>query len=37
MREFMDRFDAVGLIPVMLVRWEVLDRVDDPVRRVLRP
>ena len=37
MREFMDAFDAVGLIPIMLVRWELLDRVDDPVRRVLRP
>jgi len=36
MREFMDAFDAVGLIPVMLVRWEMLGRVDDPVRRVLR-
>jgi hypothetical protein len=36
MREFMDGFDAVGLIPVMLVRWEMLDRADDPVRRVLR-
>ena len=36
MRQFMDAFDAVGLIPVMLVRWEMLGRVDDPVRRVLR-
>jgi hypothetical protein len=36
MREFMDAFDAVGLIPVMLVRWEMLGRVDDPVRRVVR-
>jgi hypothetical protein len=36
MREFMDGFDAAGLIPVMLVRWDVLGRVDDPVRRVLR-
>ena len=36
MREFMDGFDAVGLIPVMLVRWEMMGRVDDPVRRVLR-
>jgi hypothetical protein len=36
MREFMDRFDAVGLIPVMLVRWEMLGRADDPVRRVVR-
>ena len=36
MREFMDAFDAVGLIPVTLVRWEMMGRVDDPVRRVLR-
>jgi hypothetical protein len=36
MREFMDAFDAVGLIPVMLVRWEMIGRVDDPVRRILR-
>ena len=35
MREFMDAFDAVGLIPVMLVRWEMLGRLDEPVRRVL--
>jgi len=36
MRQFMDAFDTVGLIPVMLVRWELMGRVDDPVRRVLR-
>jgi uncharacterized protein (DUF885 family) len=36
MREFMDAFDAVGLIPVMLVRWEMLGRLDEPVRKVLR-
>ncbi len=36
MRGFMDAFDAVGLIPVMLVRWEMMGRVDDPVRRILR-
>jgi len=36
MREFMDAFDAVGLIPVMLVRWELMGRVDEPVRRILR-
>ena len=35
-RQFMDAFDAVGLIPVMLVRWEMLGRLDEPVRRVLR-
>jgi uncharacterized protein (DUF885 family) len=36
MREFMDAFDAVGLVPVSLVRWEVLGRLDDATRRVLR-
>ena len=36
MREFMDALDAVGLIPVSLVRWEVMGRVDDAIRRVLR-
>jgi hypothetical protein len=35
MREFMDAFDAVGLIPVSLVRWEVMGRLDDDIRRVL--
>ena len=32
----MDAFDAVGLIPVMLVRWEMMGRVDDTIRRVVR-
>jgi hypothetical protein len=36
MREFMDAFDAVGLIPVSLVRWEVMGKLDDDVRRILR-
>jgi hypothetical protein len=36
MRDFMDAFDAVGLIPISLVRWEVMGRLDDDVRRVLR-
>jgi uncharacterized protein (DUF885 family) len=35
MREFMDAFDAVGLIPVSLVRWEMMGRLDDDLRRVL--
>ena len=34
MREFMDGFDAAGLIPVMLVRWEMMGHVDDPVPRL---
>ncbi len=36
MREFMDAFDAVGLIPASLVRWEVMGHPDDAIRRVLR-
>jgi hypothetical protein len=36
MKEFMDAFDAVGLIPVSLVRWEVMGRLDDDLRRVLK-
>ena len=36
MREFMDAFDAVGLVPVSLVRWEVMGRLDDDLRRVLK-
>jgi hypothetical protein len=36
MREFMDAFDAVGLVPVTLVRWEVMGRLDDATRRMLR-
>jgi hypothetical protein len=36
MREFMDAFDAVGLIPVSLVRWEMMGRPDEAIRRVLR-
>ena len=36
MRAFMDAFDAVGLIPVTLVRWEVMGRLDDAIRRVVR-
>jgi len=36
MREFMDAFDAAGLIPVSLVRWEVTGRLDDALVRVVR-
>jgi hypothetical protein len=36
MREFMDAFDAAGLVPVTLVRWEVTGRLDDATRRMLR-
>jgi uncharacterized protein (DUF885 family) len=36
MREFMDAFDAVGLIPISLVRWEVMGRPDEAIRRLLQ-
>jgi hypothetical protein len=36
MRAFMDAFDAVGLVPISLVRWEVMGRLDDATRRLLR-
>jgi hypothetical protein len=36
MRDFMDAFDAVGLIPVMLVRWEMMGRPDETIRRLFR-
>ena len=32
-----DAFDAVCLIPVTLVRWKVMGRMDDAIRRVVRP
>lgn len=35
MQSFMDAFDAVGLIPTSLLRWELTGRLDDDVRRVL--
>ena len=37
MRAFMDEFDAAGLIPAALVRWELTDRMPDDVRRMLAP
>ena len=36
MRAFMDAFDAVGLVPISLVRWEMMGRLDDATRRLLR-
>lgn len=35
LRAFMDEFDAAGLIPVPLLRWELTGRLDDDVRRML--
>ena len=35
MRAFMDEFDAAGLIPAALIRWELTGRMPDDVRRML--
>ena len=35
MRAFMDEFDATGLIPAALIRWERTGRLPDDVHRML--
>jgi len=35
MREFMEEFDAAGLIPASLLRWELTGQLPDDVRRML--
>ena len=35
MRVFMDEFDAAGLIPAALIRWELAGQMPDDVRRML--
>jgi Bacterial protein of unknown function (DUF885) len=37
MRAFMDEFDAAGLIPAALIRWELVGRMPDDVQRMLAP
>jgi uncharacterized protein DUF885 len=37
MRAFMDEFDAAGLVPMALLRWELEGRMPDDVRRMLAP
>jgi len=37
MRAFMDEFDAAGLIPASLLRWELTGEMPDDVRRMLAP
>jgi len=37
MKGFMDDFDASGLIPVSLLRWELTKKVPDDVARMLEP
>lgn len=35
LRAFMDEFDAAGLIPVSLLRWQLMGEMDADLRRVL--
>jgi Bacterial protein of unknown function (DUF885) len=35
MKRFMDEFDAAGLVPAALLRWELTGRMPDDVRRML--
>jgi hypothetical protein len=37
MRRFMDEFDAAGLIPISLIRWELTGEIADDLRSVLTP
>lgn len=36
-RRFMDEFDAIGLIPVSLMTWELTGQLTDDIRRTLAP
>ena len=35
MRRFMDEFDAAGLIPISLIRWELTGQIPDDLKSVL--
>ncbi len=37
MRSFMDEFNAAGLIPASLIRWELTGELPDDVARMLEP
>ena len=37
MRRFMDEFEAAGLVPATLLRWELTREMPDDVRRMLEP
>ena len=37
MKRFMDEFDAAGLIPAALIRWELTGHQPDDVKRMLSP
>ena len=36
-RRFMDEFNAAGLIPISLIRWQLTGQLSDPLRDVLTP
>jgi uncharacterized protein (DUF885 family) len=36
LKRFMEEFDAAGLVPVALVRWELTGRMSDELKRMLR-
>jgi hypothetical protein len=37
MKRFMDEFDAAGLVPAALLRWELTGQMPENVRRMLEP
>src|SRR5206468_12009342 len=37
MKKFMDEFNAAGLIPASLLRWELTGQLPDDVARMLAP
>ena len=37
MKRFMDEFNAAGLVPASLLRWELTGRQPDEVRQMLSP
>jgi len=37
MKQFMDSFNAAGLVPASLLRWELTGQMPDDVRRMLAP
>lgn len=37
LRKFMDEYDAAGLIPISLIRWELTGELSDDLRAVLGP
>jgi hypothetical protein len=35
MKRFLDELNAVGLVPISLVRWELTGQLPDDVKRML--